>query len=667
MPIATECPSCAYKGQVPDQFKGRKVKCPWCETMFVVGGSGAKPADAGSPKKAPAKAGAAKPAAEQSAEEESDFPAVPKSNPSVEIPPPAKPKVKPKSNPAIELPPAEPATASDDQGSGIRDPKAPGAPDKKAKLKDSQRPVKKTSPAASKKPSPATAKKDDTPRPDDSGSPFGDLSVHADSPAPSAPAERKTKKKGSPFAILCGLLALLFGFIGVSVAVTISDISPLINTICLWICGAGLGLGVLGLLVALIRGSMACPLVGSIVSGGALGVCVAIGHGLIGGLNSVLDGGDKNKEVVAKDGASKDGAARKDGDSKDGPAKDGKDKDGVAKDAAAKDKAKDAAAKDGGKPAPAPPPGDWVDAAKDPAVLGDIRVRVKDVAIDFPRGKKFTDAVRKGRYVQVLLEIENASPKSPATYVGWGSFAPKMGDQLPQLKDEHNKAYPRVKIDPPAEVKGQTGSAAPVRIDPKKAVSDVVLFDKLDDKAQVLLVELPAANVGGKGSFKLKIPRSMVAIKSDPPEEPDQPTPEVPNDPKVIAELQKKLKDPDKNIRAQSAQHLAAIGAKAVVAVPELIAGLKDKDEKVRVICAEALGKIAPKTPQAAASVKALIEALKDEYYGVKVEAAKALSEIGPDAKEALAPLTGLLTDDDKEVARAAERAMNKIKAAPKK
>ena len=38
MPIATECPLCATKGQVPNAISGKRVKCPKCCNLFVVTG-----------------------------------------------------------------------------------------------------------------------------------------------------------------------------------------------------------------------------------------------------------------------------------------------------------------------------------------------------------------------------------------------------------------------------------------------------------------------------------------------------------------------------------------------------------------------------------------------------------------------------------------------------
>jgi len=50
MAITAECPECGFKGNIPDQFKGKKVKCRQCQKLFVVGGAAAA---------APAKSGAA--------------------------------------------------------------------------------------------------------------------------------------------------------------------------------------------------------------------------------------------------------------------------------------------------------------------------------------------------------------------------------------------------------------------------------------------------------------------------------------------------------------------------------------------------------------------------------------------------------------------------------
>src|SRR5580698_10318836 len=48
MPITAECPKCGFTGNVPDQFKGKKVKCRKCASPFLVGGPVPAPSKNGS-------------------------------------------------------------------------------------------------------------------------------------------------------------------------------------------------------------------------------------------------------------------------------------------------------------------------------------------------------------------------------------------------------------------------------------------------------------------------------------------------------------------------------------------------------------------------------------------------------------------------------------------
>src|SRR5262245_44878543 len=42
--VETVCPGCKHKGTVPEKFAGKKVKCPRCSAMFIVGGAKPPPA-----------------------------------------------------------------------------------------------------------------------------------------------------------------------------------------------------------------------------------------------------------------------------------------------------------------------------------------------------------------------------------------------------------------------------------------------------------------------------------------------------------------------------------------------------------------------------------------------------------------------------------------------
>ena len=80
--------------------------------------------------------------------------------------------------------------------------------------------------------------------------------------------------------------------------------------------------------------------------------------------------------------------------------------------------------------------------------------------------------------------------------------------------------------------------------------------------------------------------------------------------------------------------------AEAKETVSALTDALKDKDEEVRSVAADAPGQLGA---DAKSAVPALAEALKDPDSGP--HAAQALGNIGPDAKEALPALTAALQD----------------------
>jgi HEAT repeat protein len=69
------------------------------------------------------------------------------------------------------------------------------------------------------------------------------------------------------------------------------------------------------------------------------------------------------------------------------------------------------------------------------------------------------------------------------------------------------------------------------------------------------------------------------------------------------------LHDPDQEVRAQAAQALARMGAKAAPAVDALVHALDDPNEEVRRGAARALGQIGSEAEEA---VPALIKAIKD-------------------------------------------------------
>ena len=119
---------------------------------------------------------------------------------------------------------------------------------------------------------------------------------------------------------------------------------------------------------------------------------------------------------------------------------------------------------------------------------------------------------------------------------------------------------------------------------------------------------------------------------------------------KPLSHWQSKLKDKDGKVRVTAAEALGQTGLAARAAIPSLIELLSDKEWKVRHAAAEVLEKMGP---EAKAAIPALTELLRDEKRIVRVAAAEALAKMGPEPKStAISILIELLRDKTGEVPR---------------
>jgi HEAT repeat protein len=123
-----------------------------------------------------------------------------------------------------------------------------------------------------------------------------------------------------------------------------------------------------------------------------------------------------------------------------------------------------------------------------------------------------------------------------------------------------------------------------------------------------------------------------------------------------------KEKTPHSPARLRAAIALGEIGAPAKPAVTALVDALNDDGAKagpLRFHAATALGKIGP---DAGAAVLPLVDLLNDKKAGpVRLLAAEALGNIGPAARDAVGSLKEAAGADDKAVAAAAAKALDKI------
>ncbi len=99
-----------------------------------------------------------------------------------------------------------------------------------------------------------------------------------------------------------------------------------------------------------------------------------------------------------------------------------------------------------------------------------------------------------------------------------------------------------------------------------------------------------------------------------------------------IDDLIEKLKDPENEVRRNTAYRLGDIGD--ISAVPALIKALEDEDNEIRAVAAWSLGENGDPS-----AVPALIEALGDEDAEVKLKSVEAILKVGKPAVPALIEL----------------------------
>ncbi|MFL5245691.1 MAG: HEAT repeat domain-containing protein [Gemmataceae bacterium] len=124
----------------------------------------------------------------------------------------------------------------------------------------------------------------------------------------------------------------------------------------------------------------------------------------------------------------------------------------------------------------------------------------------------------------------------------------------------------------------------------------------------------------------------------------------------AVTELAKSTHDKDKNVRLNALAALEKIGRGARSAIPSLSASSLDIDSDVRRATAKALKAIDPK-----AVVSVYKQALLSDRDDIRRDAASALGQIGAEAKEASRELNVLLTDKNPDVRVKAAEAIWKI------
>jgi HEAT repeat protein len=134
---------------------------------------------------------------------------------------------------------------------------------------------------------------------------------------------------------------------------------------------------------------------------------------------------------------------------------------------------------------------------------------------------------------------------------------------------------------------------------------------------------------------------------------------------KAVPALQEGLTDRDVRVRRNVALYLSWAGGgysepaiDVTPFVPQLIVALRDADDMVIARSAQALAHPGAK---AAVAIADLVRLLEDRREGVRIGACMGLAGIGPAARDALPALRRALDDPHKDVRHFAKRAIGKI------
>ena len=161
------------------------------------------------------------------------------------------------------------------------------------------------------------------------------------------------------------------------------------------------------------------------------------------------------------------------------------------------------------------PSTEWIDAGTKAAIQGEVAVCVVSAAIEQPelnRKGKLSPTDKEQLVVRLQVMLVGSSKK--VDFIGWSSA--NFGDDRnkPSLKDSSNQVQRLSRFDLDAKVVGHERARS---LYPKLYADDDLFFEKPEEIAEVLRLELPASAFGGVDRLRFQIPRAMITGVVDAP------------------------------------------------------------------------------------------------------------------------------------------------------
>jgi hypothetical protein len=293
-------------------------------------------------------------------------------------------------------------------------------------------------------------------------------------------------------ALVLGILAFLICWI------------PVVNLLGVPLSALGLLLGLIGLLVAFTRkgASIGFPIAGTAVCALALFIAISMTGAFVGGLKKATD--EIVKDAERRNATNQTTAAPVTPK----PTAPETPKPDVTPKATADTKPAVPPSVVTPPPAPKKPEVEWA-AAETPVKQGDVQIQVKGVRVGkVPLKERIGDSSGESKDVLLMIDLEvaNLGETKKLDYRSWGGRASSFGTRT-ALTDNFDNKYKVVNFGFSSEVVGSVQSES---VYPGKSIRDVLVFEEPIGKVEYLNLELPAAQFGGEGMLRIRIPASMI-------------------------------------------------------------------------------------------------------------------------------------------------------------
>jgi len=137
--------------------------------------------------------------------------------------------------------------------------------------------------------------------------------------------------------------------------------------------------------------------------------------------------------------------------------------------------------------------------------LGDLQISIPRAVIRYVTLRdKLTGSIYyyKSNSLCIEIKISNTNKTKRIRYSTWRDDA--------TLKDNFGNKYARRDLEGYTLLGGYPTVESAININPETSVSDILLFEEPIDRADHLLLEMPASNCGYRGMVRFKIPMQFI-------------------------------------------------------------------------------------------------------------------------------------------------------------